>query len=465
MIYRLFLYDTNALSRDSINIELINSAINQKSEQKWIDNNVSGYLKQFDVENIKKQIQDMLEDKCQVIVKYPPKQCEQKAYIYVATAFSVIDEVLSALEYIAVKNKLALYDAERNKTYYKELIDDTFITWKQREKVLKATILKNTRALWHYNKIFSVNKENESAFVVTVWRVKGVPFVERVAWFYECLLAALTDGETLECEDRTFKVCGKGYTISFLFEGYKDHANMIGLVENGKSCVELLRRMNTYNAIVWLKQCSDVEKEEIEKRMSFTEMVCKYKNPGDRLVKSVNITKWQRKEKFDIRYSGLGDYDSEIVINVVPEKNLAEPLNISVLKIEEETATFILPFVEDIYPYFYDRYNLTENHLPFAMWQKIMRRIEEAREMIVNDTFNPKLLLYIERFNLYVLADDGFRTQEEEQNLIQSNPAQFLYEHRYEVAHLYDVVVEWSNAQLEYYWGECGDGMMNIQGP
>ena len=347
------------------------------------------------------------------------------------------------------------------------MVDVAFITWKQREKALKATILKNTRALWHYNKIFFINEETqkESAFVVNVWRLKGVPFVERVKWFYECLLSTLTEGETLECEDRTFKVCGPKYTISFLFEGYKDHANMIGFVENGKPCVDLLCRMNTYNAIVWIKQCSDVEKEDIEERMCFTEMVCKYKNPGDRLVKSVNITKWQRKEKFDIRYSGLGGYYSEIVIHVVPEEKDLESTHISVLKIEEESALFIIPFVEDVYPYFYDRYNLTDNHLPFAMWHKIMKRLEEARKMVVNDTFSPELLSYIKRFNLYVLADDSSRAQEEERHLIQSNPAQFLYEHRYDVAHLYDVVVEWSNAQLKCYWGECGDGMMNIQGP
>ena len=43
---------------------------------------------------------------------------------------------------------------ERDKTYYKNLVDDAFITQKLREKTLKETILKNTRALWRYNKNF-----------------------------------------------------------------------------------------------------------------------------------------------------------------------------------------------------------------------------------------------------------------------------------------------------------------------
>ena len=136
-------------------------------------------------------------------------------------------------------------------------------------------------------KIFSANEENQSAFVITVYRIKGVIFAERTKWFYECLLSALTEDETLECEDRTFKVCGTDYTISFLFEGYKEHANMIGFVENGKESVALLRRMSTYNAIKWIEQCRKIEKEDIINRMCFTEMVYKYKNPGDRLAKSV----------------------------------------------------------------------------------------------------------------------------------------------------------------------------------
>lgn len=460
MRYRIYVYDTTTEVYNDTILEYINTAISHKCEKEWNDNGAYKYLKAFDVQNIKAQIQNMLGDKCQIIVKYPPKQHRQIPYLYISTAFSVVQEVLPALEYIVAKNKLALYDAERNKTYYKNLVDDAFITQKLREKTLKQTILKNTRALWHYNKIFSINmgNQNESAFVITVWRIKGVTFAERTKWFYECLLSALTEDETLECEDRTFKVYGTNYTMSFVFEGYKDHANMIGFVENGKESVALLHRMNTYNAIKWIEQCSKVEKDDIEARMCFTEMMLKYENPGDRLVKSVNITKWQRREIFDIRYSGFGYYGAEIVFNVVPENQMGS--HISALKIEEETATFILPFIEDVYPYIYDRYNLTENYLPFAMWQKIIRRLEKVKKMIVNDTFNPDLLPYIEKFNLYVLEDENtdFHT-------IKNNPVQFLYEHRYQVSHLYDVLIEWSNVQLKYYWGCEGDGMINIQGP
>ena len=64
------------------------------------------------------------------------KKYRQMPYLYISTAFSVVQEVLPALEYIAAKNKLALYDVERDKTYYKNLVDDAFITQKLREKTL-----------------------------------------------------------------------------------------------------------------------------------------------------------------------------------------------------------------------------------------------------------------------------------------------------------------------------------------
>ena len=90
------------------------------------------------------------------------------------------------------------------------------------------------------------------------------------------------------------------------------------------------------------------------------------------------------------------------------------------------------------------------------MWIKFIRRLEKAKEMIVNDT----LLPYIEKFNLYVLEDENT-----DFDTIKNNPVQFLYYHRYQVSHLYDVLIEWSDTQLNYYWGCDGDGMINIQGP
>ena len=72
-------------------------------------------------------------------------------------------------------------------------------------------------------------------------------------------------------------------------------------------------------------------------------MMNAYPNPAQRFVESVKITKWQRKQVFDIRYSGFGYYGSEILFHVVADDFYQNAANVSVLKIEEESASFIIP--------------------------------------------------------------------------------------------------------------------------
>ena len=278
---------------------------------------------------------------------------------------------------------------------------------------------------------------------------------------------ALAEDEELICEKGFFIVSGKGYSIEYCLEAYGKHANMLGYYADGQVYIRPLNRMGCCEAIKWASECSNEEKDDINARMNFREMKRGYPNPADRFVKSINITKWQRKELFDVRYSGMGCYGSKMRFHIVCDPYEMNEDSISVLKIEEESATFILPFIEDVYPYIYERYYLTENHLPSEMWEKIVDRIRDAKKIIVQDTFNPLLKPYIEKFNLFILSKertddfwesgDGFR--------IKNEPERFLYEHRYDVAHLYDIFIAWSEAQLAYYC-EYGDArMFNIQGP
>ena len=204
-----------------------------------------------------------------------------------------------------------------------------------------------------------------------------------------------------------------------------------------------------------MMQCTESEKSEIMSRLNIREMENAYPNPGDRLVKSVLISKWQRKELFHINYSGYGSSASkytQIYFYIDPDEEYRDWESISVLGIEEESASFILPFISDVYPYFYDRYYSIKNHLPPEMWEDIVKRISEAKDMILNDTFNPKLKPYIEEFDLRVFANGREREfwQSGEYLRIEKEPEKYLYEHRYDVAHLYDVFIEWSNIQVPF---------------
>ena len=86
--------------------------------------------------------------------------------------------------------------------------------------------------------------------------------------------------------------------------------------------------------------------------------------------------------------------------------------------------------------------------------------------MILHDTFNPELKPYVERFDLYELSRDQGRSpdfwEKGDGYRIKNEPERFLFEHRYDVAHLYDIFIEWSNIQLRYYGDGC---MFNIEGP
>lgn len=63
-------------------------------------------------------------------------------------------------------------------------------------------------------------------------------------------------------------------------------------------------------------------------------------------------------------------------------------------------------------------------------------------------------------YRLFLYATEAVRVDTLTYSRIKNQPQQFLYEHRYEVAHLYDIFIEWTRAQLETYSSEC---MFSIQ--
>ena len=273
--------------------------------------------------------------------------------------------------------------------------------------------------------------------------------------------------EQLSCDDCCFTVSGKCYSVSFCLEGYKKHPNQIGFIKNGEGRAKLLHRMSSEEAIDWIKNCTKTEHEDIFARMNFTEMKIAFPNPGDRLVQSVLITKWQRKQVFDFRYSDIGYYGSEILFHVVPDTIYEDSDQISVLKLEEDCASFLLAILDEFYPYFSERYYLTENHVPAELWKRFTERVEEIRNQILSNPYCEELQPYIKKFDLCALAD--FQ-QEPERNdeirdRIHSSPTDLLYEHRYEAAKLYDSFLRWSKAQLRYHNAVITGRMFNIQGP
>ena len=121
---------------------------------------------------------------------------------------------------------------------------------------------------------------------------------------------------------------------------------MIGFYENFSPRVDLLRRMSCFEASKWIAQSQEFEKVGVKEIVNFIEMEFKYKNPGDRFVRSVDIMKRHRKE---LLYYGVpGWYSSAVVFSVVSSKYCGNANRISVLILGEESASFIFPFVNDV---------------------------------------------------------------------------------------------------------------------
>lgn len=465
MRYQIYMYGTTVISSTADGLGIINRVLKTNSEKDWKSWSADKLLKDFDVKAIKERIQQEFGTSCQVDVKFPPKDFQQTAYLSIVTSYEKVRKILPYVHAIAAEEGLALYDEERDESFYKDLVDDAFVSWKMREEVIRERILAENVPVSQYKKLS--DGENESSFVVTLRKNPEVSFEKRVQQFFDTLEHARIDGEELVCEHGCFIISNELYSITICLEGYGDHPDRMGYYMDGYPGVHILNRMGCYEAFMWLKRCTDLEKNDTFARMNFLEMKDKYKNPAMRFVQSVEITKQLQKEVFDIRYSGWGYYSSEILFHIVPEEELNNAAGISTLKIEEESATFILPFIKEIYSYIDQRYYVIENHLPMEMWNKIIDRILEAKEMILHDTFNPELKSYIEQFNLYVLSkDDRAEDYYEcgEGYRIKHEPEKFLYEHRFEVAHLYDIFVEWSKTQIIHYSGWTNE-MFNIQGP
>ena len=307
MLYRLFIYGSEDAARNASAAEMV-----------------------------KKQIEKELSEKCHATIKYPPETYDQVPFLYIATSYSIVQSILPRLYAIAAENAMTLYDAETNRKFSKDdLIDESLVNLKLREKTLKRVILDKLKPVWKYQELsFYENETYKSReYVVTISKIKGVSFAERTRQFYECLNDSLVDGEKLECDNKAFRISSELYSITFCLEAYKKQPNMIGYFEGKEPKTELIHRMGSVVAFKWMEGCTDIEKSDIVERMNFREMRERYKNPCDRFVKSVLIAKQLRKEIFDIRYSSIGYYGAEILFHIVPSDYYHDEDSISVLKI------------------------------------------------------------------------------------------------------------------------------------
>lgn len=461
MIYRIFLYRTTAASIDAPAVGLITHSINEKSEEVWKHTCADHYMENFDAFSVIKELEVLLGSdsdpcrKCRIVLFHSPER--QKEILKVVTSYDMARKVLPVVYSIAQKNGLVMFDQTNEKSfYYTDLYNSPLIKMRSRAQKLNQGIRDTQKPLKRIRLLeeeFSGRFKSVS-YVVTISKDFSASFLDRTDRFYNFLKSAVEERETITCEDRCFKISNEEYTITYCLEGYKKSANKIGFVTDGIPQEELINRMGCETAFKHYELFDELEREDTLVRMGLVEMQEDYPNPADRFVRSVNITKELRKETFDIRYGSFGYYGSEMLFYLVEPSYPFNELGRSVLKIEEESARYILPIINDFYPYIGARH-YTSNYIPYQMWQDIIKRINEIKELIINDTYNDKLAPYIDKFNLFVLSKNS-----EDNDLIHNDEMRFVYEHRYKIAHLYDIFLQWLDRQL--FDEDC---IINVQGP
>ena len=427
MLYRLFIYKSSATTVKAPAIGICNLAVSTNSDNVWKLEEAANYMSDFRANDIAQKLQDQLGDKCRIYYRKSPLAYGNVEYLCVATSYAHASTVLPYVHCVTAANDLVLYDSETKRTFFRELVNNTFITVKSRIADFTHAILSEMKPVWTIRKIceYTTDRDYDYAYVVTLRKLKDISFKDRCRDFYNRLNEHLSQDETLDTSNECFTIHGKWYSISFCLEGYKKHPNQMGYYQNGFPRTKLIKRMGCEEAFRWMKQ-TKVNQNAIMKRMNFRELEQAYPNPADRFIKSVNISKWESKKELGVRYCGIGFYGSEILFHIVPDEyydeQYCESRCISVLAIQEYAAGPILSIIEEYYPYFSQRYYMEENHLPIEMWRQI---VEESKA---------KHLEYI-------------------------GNNQFSY------AKLLEIFIRWSEAQLDIY-ELTGEGrMINVQGP
>ena len=380
----------------------------------------------------------------------------------IITSTDMIEDVMPFIGAVAIKYGFSIYDRERDE-YFRiyDCFDPITPTMIERAKEINA-IIRNCDQFIYRKKVKLLEKDchtHTMSFVISLIKEKGASFIERMRKYQSAIQAELTEDEILEFEDGCFIVKNDNYCIKYCFEGYKKQADVMCNYEKGDFTLVVPHRMSCIQALKKADTLDDVSRKDIWSRMSFREMKSAYPNPADRFVKSVNITKELKQLPFSIRYSVSKHYGAEIIFYV--EDDWCDPHSLSTLKIEESCASFILPMISKYYPYIGCRYDLERNPLPWQMWEDIIEEIEKVRNMILEDTYNRYLYKYIKQFNLFVLVNDDVESIESEYERIREKPIDILYEHRFEVARMYNIFIDWLTTQAEY--DDCC--LINVMGP
>lgn len=465
MIYRIYLYKTKIISPTSTFFYYINHALsNMESGGKRCPE--LNRLDRFDTKKIKSEIEKKITYDSKPLCKVFEKKVGRYAvsYLCIVTSYECISEVIGIVYDIAIKNNLVLYDEAKDKQYFNDLYDSYFVSVRSRANEINGIIRKTMSSVWRLRHLGSFDSDNlkREDYCVTLKKIKGVSFEERVEEFYDLLKNAVSQNEKLFLGNRCFTIkCGL-YSISYTLEGYKKNADRIGYMSDGVPLAEVMNRMSCETAFKLYCKMGNINAGRRKPGfcMYKQEIVDAFPNPADRFVIGTQIRRYENKEKYKIRYDGC--YGGAVSFFPVPN-----PYNLnyetSGLHIEETDAIPLLDIIRHFYPYFSTRYYGCPNIIPFEMMIDITGKMKYVKQLILNDTYSEELKPYVNH-KTFMYAS-VMNDVEYDRRFNEDTYLDVVYEKRYEVIRIYDVFVNWVEAQIRTYDDYQSGLSFDMKGP
>lgn len=468
MRYRIFLYKAKESAWGTPSAEEICAAITADSLGAWSESRAEAELLPLDGETVRRDLLAALTEDgqtlCKVTVYESPK--ERKPYLAVSTSYALAERVLKAAHTVALRYDLVLFDGETGRTFApSDLYCRSYVTMRLRAQKLNERIRASGLPLHSLRRLELTNgiRRKSCAYAVTLKKSER-PFEEETQAFYTLLKSALEERELLSTAFRCFTVRGNGYEVTYCLEGYGKCADRIGYLEDGEPRSDRIGRTPTEVA---LKQCGEFDggaREDVFLRMRFDEWVDRYPNPAERFSASLNLGKSLRKFPFGVRIGGIGPYGSQVLFHrKADERHEIDPQTVSVLKIDDGAASFLLAVLKTIDPQINPSCFCHTLDLPAEWATEFFGRIRETRDLLLHDPQNENLRAVTDAFDLGSAFWSSKSIAAPKEDCAEDRAA-FLDRHRYEIVRLYDVFLAWAEEQFASY--ELCDGIaLRIWGP
>jgi len=433
MRYRIFLYKAKYGPADRINYELRN-----QFNDKLIGNAryAADELLPFDARTIADRLQVTLGDRAKVVIKYPPANMNQVAYILVATSYENSESIINPVLTAASENHLAFYDAETEKTF----CSDQFIGSGSIKVKLRANqICKSVRekmdanAVYRFRHVCSLDVRNkEEYYVITLNKPKDGNIKPIIRQFDEIFQSCVQPDEKLVRNNKSFVISGKYYSVTIYLEGYYKHADRCWSICRGTVVESLIRRIPYEHMFKWLNSIKELEKLDTLYRLGHNEMVDEYEDLLERLAASIKLTKELQKLPCKVSIGPVVHPSPQgLSFHLYNKKGYENAEELSMFRIEDtyDDCRF-MQFTYNLLPYTSERC-YDETIYPIQLLEATGKQLKEVRDQIRQDPYSEKLSKYYVKMPFETFSPDE----------VDKDRERFIA--------LFDILTRWIDWQLE----------------